>query len=200
MIGPQKVILMSYRKNKIIVELFGLPGSGKTSLYERIKGKCVGLKVGKCRPTKKYFCFWIKIILRESIKVKSFGLLKFKISLLFNLYNRDVIKYEDFIIYDEGWLQRVLTFYESEISDSEIKEIFNHIQIPDKVIILKRDPKECFKRYNHPENMRNKMGQEYLLEWKRVMIINKDIIKKYLERQKIDFIEIDSEFDVNQII
>lgn len=191
---------MSYKKDKRIIELFGLPGSGKTSLFKRIKKDYPDAKlVNKvfCHRNK---CFWIFIIVKESIKNSCISLIRFKLSLLFNLYKKEALKVGEYNIVDEGWLQRILSFYENKLTDDDLKKIFKHIEIPDKVILLEREENSCFRRYNNLKNHRTRLGSGYLENWKKVVIHNFKQIKSYLRAQNIDIIEFRKKSDLDNIL
>lgn len=189
---------MSYKSDKKIVELFGLPGSGKTSLFRRIKSNQINLSFAKSN-FHGHKLFWLRTIFTESLKVRHLSLVRFKVSLLFDLYRKDFLEVDEYNIVDEGWLQRILSFYETKLDENEIEKAFHHVEIPDKVIILSREENGCFQRYNHSKNIRNRLGYKYLENWKEVIVHNFQEIKKYLRSKHVDFVDVDKDVDLDNL-
>jgi len=186
LIGQLKATHMFYEKNNSsVVEFFGLPGSGKTYAYNYLQKSLPKKVVLHTRISFLELFFWTRVIFIESIKVRKMSLIRFKLSLLRQMLKKEVIMYDDKYILDEGWLQRILSFYESKISSASLLKIYKHVSRADVVIFFERGHDHYFSRYNNPDNTRAALGSSYLSGWKKVLTHNHEIIKEFLLKQNI---------------
>ncbi len=188
---------MSYEKNKK-AEFFGLSGSGKSTLYNQLSGK------GQERYVidKRFFWFWLVKIIIQLFKVRQPRLMRFKLGMLNNLYSiRRAKRVMDYIIIDEGWLQRILTFYEVKLTTEEVVAVCNRIKMPDRVIIMHRNADDCFVRYNNAGSSRIMLGEKYLETWKEVYVHNFNLIKNHLKGlESIEIIEATAHSDLKTLL
>ena len=159
-------------------EFFGLSGSGKSTLHKKLPGENT-VRYG-C--DKKHFWFWFWLIIVQLVKVRQlvrlFGL---KRCLLKDTYNKKGKVIKDYVVVDEGWLQRVLSFYEVKITMTEVKRACGKIDLPDKIIIMNRNVDDCVTRQMTAPHIRSFCSQEYLKNWRENYIHNFNLFKNHLK-------------------
>ncbi|HPV70763.1 MAG TPA: glycosyltransferase [Candidatus Magasanikbacteria bacterium] len=169
------------------IELFGLPGSGKSTLAKKLKEQnYVFPKRSLFYFIIRHFCvcfFWVKEVIKETLKTKTYSLWRFKLAIVFDTFARigyaEINKRQNIII-DEGLFQRIFTVYEHNLNPSQIKKIFNHIIWPEKIIIVD-SAQNLFKRYSDQDNPRVKLGEKYLQNWFLVLQHNYSVILDVLK-------------------
>jgi len=203
----RKAIFMQPLKNKMIIELYGLPGAGKTTLAKKMKKEgffVVEYPSGQGKKTIRYIfkhpimtLFWLREILLETIKTRTWSLLKFKIALVMNTFGKlEIAKKsaKNKIIVDEGLFQRILSIYETKKSFKKLSNIIKkNIPQPDLIVIVKSDF-EKFMRYKDVKNIRTHLGPKYLNRWFEAVNHNYKNIVKVIKKLNIPYryIKIDS--------
>ena len=198
-VGQQRATHMS-SKNHNRIEFLGLPGSGKSTLYRAIVDGNNEKKYEKSSVGLLDLIYWIRVIVSESIKSGTIKLIRFKLALLFNMKKKDNISQGNNLIVEEGWLQRILSCYEGDISDKNLERAFQHIQRPDLVVLLDNSSPELFKRYNDQNNPRTKMGEDYINSWKGSVRFNLEKIVSYLENSGIKYKTVSIHSDIRNIL
>ncbi len=180
----------------MIIELFGLPGSGKSTIIRSLVNNKIGKDIFIRNRFEKAFYlslflmrhpiisfFWIKeIILQRHRELTSY-----KISLLFSTFAK--IQKASFsnntYIIDEGLIQRILSIYETNLTEQKIKSILNYVVISDKILFIKGGLFDRFV-FDHDKNNspRFKMGEKYMKDWSviltnNIMLVNTEIMKIY---------------------
>lgn len=191
----------------MIIELFGLPGSGKTAikkvLIRRDFGKDVVLNGTLERLI---FCFvfailhpliclfWLSLLFTRDQK----GLRKYKLSLLsvtFAKFQKARFLKQKSII-DEGFLQRILSMYEHQLTEQEIKKTLKYSLFPDKVLFIKGGGFDRFlKEEDRINSYRYKKGEAYIENWISILTSNTELIHKQLQNS---FPTLLNEFDNSQ--
>lgn len=167
----------------MIVEFFGVPGSGKTTTLKRlvresslksqeihIKGRIevmLYLLLFVCiHPIKAIYWFYL-------LYQHSHGLFGYKRSLLLRsialVMKASVCDEEDRVTYiDEGLLQRSLSLFEGYMTPADVVRIYRYAIRPDVVLIFLEG---TFSRYEdrHGQNTspRMKKGKDYFISWKQ---------------------------------
>jgi len=179
---PLKATLMSCKKYKR-AEFFGLSGSGKSTLYGQLPSEGTERYVRN----KKHFLFWLKIAAVQTLKSKHPRLFRKKLGMLSELYrHREGKRCGEYIVTDEGWLQKILSFYEVKMTAKEVKVACNKIDMPERIIIVNRNPDDCFERFNNglKNHYRLHLGSEYLKSWQDTFMHNFNLIKEYLKESQ----------------
>ncbi len=169
---------MSPKSSSVIIELYGLPGVGKSTLAKRLQSECGGEIVSHepkkwrvvtltIRYPKTVFC-WTRIILKNFLKTRSFSVLIHNLSLLFSSLQKiddamnDVSK--SLKIIDEGLLQRFLSCADVVLSEKDIERALAVSPIGTHVVLVNdREPQN--NRYQNADNVRTKLGDAYLERW-----------------------------------
>ncbi len=166
------------RKDNIVIELYGLPGVGKSTLAKRLqseygctiishepkKWRAITLTL---RHPKVVFC-WLNIIVKNFWKTKNSSLLTHNISLLFSsLQKIDDAKNDtstSIKIIDEGLIQRFLSYSDILLSEKDIERVLAISPIGTHVILV-NDREPLSNRYTNTNNVRAKLGGDYLERW-----------------------------------
>jgi hypothetical protein len=183
----------------MLIDLFGLPGSGKTTLISSLENegfvqvphmvsKLYSLIFFVFNPT--FTIIWTYLLVRESISTKTFGLMRFKFACLVNTVGR--ICYagrsrDKILLLDEGVLQRLLSIYESEQVKDFVYKFVNFTNFTDLVILVKRDGHK--NKDIKVSQKRMDKGQEYIKRWKETIIKNSEVIERSIENSKISYLK-----------
>lgn len=181
----------------MIVECFGIPGAGKstvTSLLVKEFGfKEIPKQVPKIYGTQFllrhpfFVCMWCFLLFRESLFVCSFSLGRFKLAVFFNTIGR--IQYaskhyskEDLVVLDEGLMQRIFTLFESP----KVPEIFHAIlkKIPVEHLILQIEYVGVDFTESRVGTYRRTKGEEYVRNWRKIMAENFKSLSESLKQSK----------------
>ncbi len=187
----------------MIVELFGLPATGKSSFAGILE------KEGYTRITvssKVAIVFW-NLLFMFFHPISFFGiffvLLKISNSFVvfrFNFFNgflhrnakwqKALFTRRERVLIDEGHFQNILSFFSTEASDTGIKNIIKYTKKPDMLYILTLDEVEREKRLAmRAKNSRSELGEEYFTLWSRVVKLNSErtikIIKELVLPHKV---------------
>lgn len=153
-----------------VVEVFGLPGSGKTTYakdlesqgYERIKIRTKGELI-------KYnliflFHYPYKFIVGLGYLIRYAGRPRwwyYKLMNLFFQHNAKFIKAQQFArsVIDQGHFQNLLSLFDHEKSATKLKKYVTHLPKPSELVILTLDKGERQKRLNYrPRLPREELG------------------------------------------
>lgn len=179
----------------MIIELYGLPGSGKTTHAKNLVANYEYVLIPNPKNTTLeklsasfrhpgIVLFFLREIIFETIKNKTWLLVIFKISVLFStlikIIKASKCSADQKVLIDEGLLQRILSIYETKLSASKLKQILLICAKHFNEVIIIDSKYECFKRYKDPKNLRILLGNEYFEQWKEAVIYNHELIKRFL--------------------
>jgi len=166
------------RKNNIVIELCGLPGAGKSTLATRLES-AYGCMIVSHEPKKwraitltaKYpktvFC-WVEIIVKNFLQTKSFSVFTHNLSLLFSSLQKIDDAENDVSnslkVIDEGLIQRFLSYADILLSEKDIERVLEISPIGTHVILV-NDREPLSNRYTNTNNVRAKLGGDYLERW-----------------------------------
>ncbi len=190
----------------MIIELFGLPGSGKTTIMRFLIQKSLGKDVViKNHFERLFYCaiflfrhpfvfsFWIYTVVKETPR----GLVRYKLNLLlvtFSKREKAEFLYKTPIFLDEGLFQRILSVYEQVLTVEEIRKIIYYMVMPDKLFFIQGGDFDRFlKDFDKINSPRYKMGEEYMKNWVSVLKINTYLLQVELKKRFPDLVfEIDN--------
>lgn len=169
---------MSLTKNKTILELYGLPGAGKSTLAKELEEKYGAVRIAvPFRTTSriklvvrypKTFFVWLNIIWRNFWATKNFAIMKYNFSLLFSSLEKIMLAEKtdaSIIVLDEGLLQRFLSYSDVVLKKQEIALAIT--SIPIKVVaILVNNTEPTTDRFSDTSNVRAQQSAQYLEWWK----------------------------------
>lgn len=175
----------------MIIEFYGLPGSGKTTIARAVVERAhdrsvVYLHTSPRGEIARYFpvffarnpsytFFWLKEIFKECMRFHFRALFRYKLHLFFIStvqYQKACSKKNDTSLVDEGLYQRILSFYESEKSHQEIERCMRHIPKPGAIVVTSNKETEFYRFLRSPhryESPRLRLGHEYFESWMGVL-------------------------------
>jgi len=179
----------------MIIELFGLPGSGKTYLADKI------FQTQKIRLAKinnfweRYLLIILFVILHPFIlgklltliaaeNKKDKFLLKHKLKNLLpsTIAQEQKARFMKKSLIDPGFFQFFLTIYERKITSDDLHWISKYFNRHYKILIIEADDKIRKKRMSNRDRVpRIGLGQEYVDGWFEILEHNFLIIKEYIK-------------------
>lgn len=190
----------------MIVELFGLPASGKTTTAHKLESP-FGFKIVKINNKLELLLYNLAFAFLHPIifsylflnLVSNPELFKYKLINIFlygNAKYQKAKKYENAII-DQGLLQNLLSTPDDVLTYSSMKKMANKLFLVDKVIILDVSIEDSIERSKDRGYWtRNRFGSEYLKRWQGCLAENYTQARKaltsssehvYLHTQSVDF-------------
>lgn len=184
----------------MIIELYGLPGSGKTTLANKLaaeKGYAI-IKVRKKRELVYYNLFFLFkhpykfVILLFYVIINSNNprLFYYKFMNTFLGYNAKYQKakrYENAIL-DQGYFLNAFALFERPIEKAEMKKYFKHILKPDQLLILDIPFEVSLERTKERGYFaRENFGEEYKKEWQKAVWENNQLFLNIVEDLEINY-------------
>ncbi len=200
----------------MIIELYGLTGSGKTYLSKKLEESgffCIKFdsKVSKYLTSLSFIfshpilsAFLLSKINRFSnrstkllpIKKRLKLLLVRSILLLATMSSyKKALRYRGAVILDEGFFQIIHSIFEDEIEEEIIKNLIDKIPKPEILVIVdstKKSREERFNQKGYPR--RDEFGSKYFFDWYKVMESNDLKIRKILSNNNYNILI--HEFDI----
>lgn len=182
----------------MIIECFGIPGAGKSTVTSLLVSE-FGFKEVPKQVSKIYWihffskypffvCRWCFSLLKESFLSRSFSLGRFKLAVFLNTIGR--IHYadkhyskEELVILDEGLVQRIFTLFESPKISKDYDTLIK--KIPVKHLIIQIEYKGINFTESRVGTYRRTKGEEYIKKWRSVMAQNFISLSKSLLRSKV---------------
>lgn len=175
----------------MIVELFGLPGSGKTTLARKLEAE-KGFKIIKINNRKEllYFNFihFFKYPVGSSVNLffilKNSPNMKLFYYKFMNFFMDINARYEkarfcDKAVLDQGYFQNILSVFENPITIDLLKIYLKYLPKPDKLIIIDTSPEEALNRtQERGYYARERFGKDYVENWRETVLWNYNLFKK----------------------
>lgn len=191
-------------KNYKHIELWGLPGVGKTTLTEKLvteKGyffiAARQMPLQKIRLMYRYplvMFYWMPLIIRCYTTIRSLSLFRYNVALLFaalqRQYDAEMNPGRKSVI-DESLLQRLLSYSDVLVSESEVEKLLSVSPVGEVVVCVNHREVES-DRYSGG-HLRNSLGEGYVKQWRQNMRINHETLRRVLERVKdVNYVETSS--------
>ncbi|MBI4709152.1 MAG: glycosyltransferase [Candidatus Portnoybacteria bacterium] len=195
----------------MIIELFGPPSAGKTTLAHFLSEK-ENFEIIKIRSKKELLFFNFLYLFRHPIKFfatlfyllansSNWRIFYYKFLNTFLHYNakyQKAKKYQKAIL-DQGHLQNILSVFEKPLSTKRLNRYLKFLPRPDKLIIFNLRPEELEKRAQSRGYLgRENFGQDYQLKWKDAFLRNFNLFKEAAPCFGIDFKIIDANMNLDE--
>ena len=186
-------------KPKVMVELYGLPGSGKTTLAKELKAKYS--RIDHQRPRSRgmgfvYFILrypikalvWSMTLLKHTWLNDDWSLFRYRLAILLNTFEcigSGVRSKKGLVVLEEGLLQRISAVYESKRTPEEMSFLLRFLPEEVKGVVLVDASNYHFHRYQNPVNTRTRKGKAYLDEFFQIVRHNHRSLMIALEKYPI---------------
>jgi hypothetical protein len=195
----------------MIIELYGLPGSGKTTLSKNLSS-FKDFKLVKIENNTELVFFSLLSLLRHpivflytfylvTVNSSSVGMFYYKfmnILLHRNAKHMKAFFYKSSVI-DEGFSQNILSIYEKTISKKELKRIVSLSPKPNTLVVFNIDSNILENRVKKTAARRN-FGEEYYIKWKEVIRKNNELFLHELENLPLKYVLISNQEDVDTLL
>jgi len=178
----------------MIIEFFGVPGGGKTQLLRQLVATMPDAREALATTRRGIARGALLFALQHSISfvvwmgellTHSNGLLRYKLGLLLrtmaacSLAEKNNDSFATFI--DEGFLQRILTIFDTPLTARHINFILKMTPLPDQVVVIHGGE---FGRFTTASNRHNsprvRGGEEKLQAWMKNMRANAAMVEEVL--------------------
>ena len=178
----------------MIIEFFGVPGSGKTTLMRKLLEAMPDSREARAATRREIARGAIDFSIRHPVSfliwsiqfcMHARGLFRYKLALLLrSMAARSHAERSDGVVFlDEGMVQRLLSIFDTPLSEQKVRFLLHHTPMPDAVVVLSGGGFSRFteapNRFNSP---RVQQGKERFEEWKRVIQTNAGIVRAFLPR------------------
>jgi hypothetical protein len=187
---------MSLENDKIIIELYGIPGGGKSTLARSLAAAqgfihVTALGVTRFEYLTLFYHYtytvlvWLPLIIKNYFKVKSIKHLRYNISLLFVSLKKIHLAQKNkqsLIVIDEGLIQRFLSYSDIVLTEKEITRLLVASPLG-TVVVLVNDRYVDKDRYDEAHD-RGSLGVKRLEEWRHNMALNIAKINTIMQDEK----------------
>lgn len=196
----------------MIIEFYGLPGAGKTTIAQKLEEKA-GFKIVKIKNKKELILFNILFLLKHPLRFfvllyyvinNSTGLKEFYYKfmnafLTSNAKYQKAKKYKKAII-DQGYFQGILSIFNEKISLDKLNKYLNFILRPKKLFIFDLSLENMKLRTTSRGYFgRENFGKEYSEKWIETIINNNALIKKELPSISQNFLLINANQNIDEV-
>lgn len=197
----------------MIIELFGLPATGKTTLAKKIESGS-DFKIVKVK--NKGELFWYNVLFFLLHPIRFFrgldymkknsphgSLRRYKV---LNLFFDTNAKYQKArrckkAILDQGYLQNLLSLYEKKVDEKDMRQYARELLLPDKIIVLDVPFNETLRRAaERGYYTRDKFGEEYVQQRQDILRENYQTTLRVLPTLGREIIVITGGEPVSEII
>lgn len=183
----------------MIVECFGIPGAGKSTVASLLVTE-FGFKEVPKQVSKKYWIqfllrhpffvsSWCSHLLKESFITHTISLGRFKLAVFLNTVGR--VQYannhyskEEMVVLDEGFVQRAFSLFESPKNSKTYDVLLKNI--PFKHIVIQIEYKGVTFAESRVGTFRRTKGEEYIKKWRSVMAQNFKNLSESLLRSRFE--------------
>jgi len=196
----------------MIIELFGLPGSGKTTLAKRIE---TDKKIPVIKINKKRELIFLNLVFLFRHPFKFFwslfylmkyaggsNLFYYKFLNIFLHHNAKYLKAKKqrIAIIDQGHFQNVLSLFERPVSGHALLKYLNCLPKPDKLIVLDLNPAEIKNRFDsRGYYSRADMSVGYQEKWLATIAVNYATFLRVIKDIPLNYLIIDASRDIGGI-
>ena len=194
-------------KPNFIIELVGLPGSGK-SFTARALAAATGAPVLPWRQPRRVMLLglaahplsawhWFRALGRETRQSRTGSLWRYKIALLGSTFAQAWLARRREppgpVIMDEGFAQRILSVAEQPQTVAATRTLFLASPPADLIVIIETRP-PTFRRHEH-QHARAEQGGDYLMAWKEIITANYEVVKQVITESGRPYRYVRSEAD-----
>jgi len=197
----------------MIIELYGLPGSGKTTLANKL-ARNSGFQVIKIRSNKELLFYNFLFLVKHPIKFTAmfFYLLvnrgngwrmfyyKFMNTFLqHNAKYQKALRFKNALI-DQGYFQNIISVFEKKITPEAIKRYAKFFLYPDKLIVFNMSPGwRLEKMEKRGYNARDGFSEEYKKNWQEVIEHNNKMLNESIKNLFSDVVIIKNDKDIENL-
>lgn len=183
----------------MIIELYGLPASGKTTLARKI-ARNTDFKIVEIKSKPELIYFNFLYLIKHPIKFIitlfyiilnspnwNFFYQKFMNTFLqVNARYQKALRYKLAII-DQGYFQNIISVFEKEISSKILIRYIKFLLFPDKLIVFNISKNKRLKLMGERGYFaRDKFGKAYRKKWEKIIEKNDKILKDNLRKINTD--------------
>jgi deoxyadenosine/deoxycytidine kinase len=196
------IVQQAYHK---IIEFYGLPGAGKTTMAQRLAAKS-DFKIVKIRNKRELFWYNFLFLIRHPVRFfativyliansTSWPIFYYK---FINTFLHHNAKYQKALrgeraILDQGYFQNILSVFEEPIGIDFLLKYSKFLLKPGKLIILNLPADDVSRRIGERGYMaREKFGQKYFRKWLGAVKENNRIFLENLDKLGIDYTIVDA--------
>jgi thymidylate kinase len=184
----------------MILEFYGLPGAGKTTVSQKI-AESSDFKIIKVRSKRELFWYNFLFLIKHPIKFfvtlfylfsnsTSWAVFYYKFTNTFLHHNA---KYQKALqarnaILDQGYFQNILSVLEKPIGVEFFLEYSRFLLKPDKLIILNLPSEKIIERIGgRGYAAREIFGREYFNKWLEIVIVNNKTFLENLDKMGVEY-------------